>query len=195
MSSILLIHFRIIILLFLLTISCKAGNRRVIDRFPNSKLTTPRRCLFGIPDAGKGFIHRGPFAWTIEQGTSTIARFLATMNCSLSGLPYAGVGQMDGNGTYDGVAGYLQRNEIDFLVFFTRLDYFPIVIGHFATQGFPADVVILSRKIAPYIEKLPAPGIMDVQLRLHHRRLCSHFCVPVPHCLHTDGISADPAIT
>ena len=157
MISILLI--RIVILLLMLTISCQAGGRRVIDRFPNSKLTIPSRCLFGIPDAAKRFINSGSFGWNRKQETSAIARFLAPMNCSLSGLPYAGVGQMDGNGTYDGVAGYLQRNEIDSLIFFTRLDYFPIVIGHFATQGFPADVVILSRKIAPYIENYSLLGL------------------------------------
>ena len=39
------------------------------------------------------------------------------------------------------------------------MDYFPIVIGHFTTQGFPADVVILSRKIAPHTENYSLLGL------------------------------------
>ena len=157
MSSMVLIRF--VLLMLMLTINCQAGSRRVIDRFQNSKLTTPRRCLLGIPDAGMSELHSGPFHWIIERESSAIFRIIRHMNCTLIGLPYMNTGQIDANGSYDGIAGYVQRNEIDLLMMFYRLDFFSIVIGHFTTQGFPADVLIVSRKNASHTENYSLLGL------------------------------------
>ena len=158
MDSILRTRFGIhISLLLLLTRSCATGNRRVIDRFPNSRLPTPTRCLIGIVGIGDIAAHADTAAnrRMLEEEVTDLIDGFKRINCTLIRLPATSPGHMDANDTYDGVAGNVQRNEIDIPFFFYRTDFFPIVIGHMGTQGMPADVTIISRKYDPYTQTLP----------------------------------------
>ena len=85
------------------------------------------------------------------QIISPVRRLTDRMNCSVVCLPLESAGQLTANGSYDGGAGAVQRNEIDMLLAFWRSDFFPIVAGHTTTQGFPADVLIISRRNDSYL--------------------------------------------
>ena len=152
MTSIQKIACSILIVMMLTEASC----RRVIDRFPNSKFPTPIRCLIGSPSPNSqmGSADAAFMPNAATQAFRPFVRILEIMNCSLVQLP-VGAGELGPNGSYDGIAGYVQRHEVDLFTGSYRTDFFSVVPAYFTTQGMPADVVIISRKNASYILNSP----------------------------------------
>ena len=82
----------------------------------------------------------------IEEAMRPIFRILSLMNCTEKPISWAHAGLLGPNGSFDGLAGIVQRNEVDILFNAYRTDFSPIVIGHLTTNGYPADFLIISRK-------------------------------------------------
>lgn len=135
---------RCLILLILFTLSDLTASRKVLDRFPGGKIPIPKRCVVGV------FGEMDKQVGAMGQLTSVLSgiiRIFRQMNCTYKPEPYATSGVLSLNGSYDGISGMIQRDEIDFTHGFWRTDFFGSVQpGYFSKVFQPADVVIISRK-------------------------------------------------
>ena len=141
--------FKLFILLLLLMgnpITVIGGESSTDSLVHNSQYPTPSRCLIVLPA-----FYAEELPPVVMQMMSPVLRLAERMNCSAVRLPIQSAGQLAASGSYDGGAGAVQRNEIDMLLAFWRSDFFPIVAGHTTTQGFPADVLIISRRNDSYL--------------------------------------------
>ena len=74
-----------------------------------------------------------------------LIRKMQGMNCTIVWADFSKLG-ISINGTYDGIAGKIQRNELDFMTYFYRFDFFDVAPGFMLSVGLPADVVIMMKK-------------------------------------------------
>ena len=114
---------------------------RVIDRYPDGHLPHAR-CLMGVPDL---WVSLGEMGLNSLLGPQL--RKFQRINCTIVWLDFTKLGVCV-NGTYDGIAGKIQRNELDAMTYFYRFDFFDTAPGFMLSVGLPADVVIIMQKNA-----------------------------------------------
>jgi hypothetical protein len=128
---------RSLVMLALLHITTATTTEVMKQQLPKS------RCIFGLPgindvdDFAKQFPKEMLYLQLIDM--------LRRMNCSLPELPID-IGSLEANGSYSGIAGMLQRDEIDLAFGVFRTDFFEDMVALPCTHGFHADVIILSRQ-------------------------------------------------
>ena len=120
---------------------------RVIDRFPGRRLPTGR-CRIAIPIMSSSFSNSGTDSSFNQQQQK-----YQKMNCSFIEADFSSVGVYS-NGSYDGLVGMIQRDEMDTIAFMYRSDFFDVVPGFMLSAGMPADVVIVMKKNASTVETL-----------------------------------------
>lgn len=128
---------------------------RIIDRYPSSRL--PRcRCRIAFPDTMQYGSIKGQISTLFEKQ----GKQLSAMNCTLVSTDFLNSGlSMDANGSYDGMAGMIQRDEIDVTPYLYRSDFFVNPPGLQQPTGVPADVDIIMKKNKSVTV---SPGLIEV---------------------------------
>jgi hypothetical protein len=129
------------VLILLLLVSNTMG-RKVGHRFINQPQPMPR-CNFAMP--GVDDVEQKLATLPKDQFFRSVDDKIRRFNCTYIKAPLD-TGSPQGNGSYTGIAGMLQRNEVDIAGCFYRTDFFEELIGFPSLHGFPADVTILSRQ-------------------------------------------------
>lgn len=114
--------------------------KRIIDRMPGSQWPVFARCRFS-------FGAKNPYDPELLHRffPRIMSRFLG-MNCSRVATEWWDVGHEDSNGNYSGIAGIIQRDEVDVGEVPFRSDFFGSTAGFVSPVGFSAEVAIISRQ-------------------------------------------------
>lgn len=130
-----------LLIFVILLVSSVTGRKRPLPH--------PRRCLIGAPVG-----YDNPI---LEKYADEMVYFrepFLAMNCTFVPSAWAMIGTVDGNGSYDGVVGIVQRNEVDFMPCLFPPDYFAVAPGFPLTSVVPLDNVIISAKLPPHSQVL-----------------------------------------
>ena len=128
----------ILTLIGLITLFRECGPTKVVDRF-EGYYAKDIRCRIWLPS---GIDVGDKMSPMFEDLMTTIKRF----NCTWIEAPYSESGYPYPNGTYTGIIGKLQRNEVDFAPITGRPDglpFEPVLIGPIIME---ADVIIVTQR-------------------------------------------------
>ena len=138
----------LVVILLLVTQLSLGQSSQVRDRFPGSRMPVLSHCRVSLPPS----VALEQLQME-EHGRLFVARMTAA-NCSFVHHTWNGAGRLDANGSYDGIAGILQRDEADWTPSLFRTDFFEVDAVRLLSRGIPADIVILSRKNESYVKQL-----------------------------------------
>ena len=127
---------------------------RFIDRLPGRRFPIPKRCLIAEADVAERFVTPDLRDMIVKEA-KPLLRVYASMNCSMVFQEWTSVGKEDSNGSFDGVIGYLQRNENDITIGLFPTDMFRKQPGLMVTTGQTGSAVIVSKKNETLTETLP----------------------------------------
>ena len=125
---------------------------RFIDRFPGRRFPIPKRCLIAQSATSQSSL--ASFGDTLANEAKPLVRVYAAMNCSFVYQDWTSIGREDANGSYDGVIGFLQRNECDLGGLLFPTEAFNTPPGFAVTAGLPGGAVIVSRKNETLTQRL-----------------------------------------
>ena len=126
---------------------------RFIDRFPGHRFPVPKRCLIGLSEALRR--SQTPIMDIAANGMKNLIRVYTSMNCSFVYQEWKLVGKENSNRSYDGVIGFVQRNENDIIAgMMFPTDSFANQPGFAVTTGLPGGAVIVSKKNETQTQRL-----------------------------------------